>query len=60
MAADAFECPGFEASNLVRVGNLARERFALGIVGEVVDHRCRSRPRQLHRPVEAQLAEAST
>jgi hypothetical protein len=58
MAADAFECPGYEASNPVRVGNVARERFALGIVGEVVDHRCGSHHGNVQRAVEAQLAEA--
>ena len=39
MAADAFELgehPGYEASNPVRVGNVACERFGLDIFGEVV------------------------
>ncbi len=39
MAADAFELgehPGYEASDPVRVGNVACERFGLDIFGEVV------------------------
>jgi hypothetical protein len=52
---------GQEDSNRVRVGNVARERFALGTVGEVVgvvgrigaDHIHGN----VHRAVEAQLAE---
>ena len=39
MAADAFELgdhPGYEASDPVRVGNVACERFGLAIFGEVV------------------------
>jgi hypothetical protein len=67
VAADAFERgehPGYESSNPVGVGNVARERFALGILGEVVgvvgrigaDHV----QGHVHRAFEAQLAEAST